>query len=599
MKPRRNKAALAALLAGGAALLIGFPALRPALSQDAPESLLPPGFDEPVQPPRQPSETPSGPEQAGRLPTDLLPATPLQPPGTEGEETAEQETPEVFELPEEARRPIDVAGPFDGYGPAAFGGANGKYLSVVMRRLDAPLPSRWASITLRRALLSRVPTPRAIGAADWIAERAWLLLRMGEADGARLLVQGVDVDRFTPKMYEIAAQTALATADPAGLCPLVQGAMTFSKEPIWPFAQAMCAALSGETAISSVLLDHARRNWEARGIDTLLAEKVVGAGTNSRRAVTIEWAGVDRLTAWRFGLASSLALEIPDPLFETVGAQVQAWRARAPLYSPAARIAPARMAAALGVFSNAALVDLYGAAGDAADDYGVDTPVGRLRAAYVADDQEGRLTALRALWDDAKGGRDRYAASILTARAAARIVPSADYGADAAPLIAAMFSAGLDRQAARWARVVEAMDSSDADPAWAILAVGTPRPVVELGYGRANRFGERQGAEGRHKARMLIAALAGLGRLSPGDMQRLAEEYEIPIAARNGWTRALDQAVADRQPGTVVLLAAAGMQADDWRGVPPAHFYRIIAALRQVGLSGEARMIAAEAMSRL
>jgi hypothetical protein len=397
----------------------------------------------------------------------------------------------------------------------------------------------------------------------------------------------------------VAAQTALATADPAGLCPLVQGAMTFSKEPIWPFAQAMCAALAGETSVSSVLLDRARQSRETRGIDSLLAEKVVGAGTNSRRAVTIEWTGVDRLTAWRFGLASALALDVPEPLFATVGPQVQAWRARAPLYSPAARMGAARTAAALGVLSNAALVDLYGAAGDAADDFGVETPAGRLRAAYIADDQEGRLTALHALWDEAQAGRDRYAASILTARAAARIAPSGDHATDAAPLIAAMFSAGLDRQAARWARVVEAMDDADADAAWAILAVGAPRPVVDLGKGRVDGFGERQGSEGRHKAQMLIAALAGLGRLSPRDQQQLAEDYELPIGAQNGWTRALDRAVAGRQPGTVALLAAAGMQVGDWRGVPPAYFYHIISALQRVGLSGEARMIAAEAMTRL
>ena len=55
----------------------------------------------------------------------------------------------------------------------------------------------------------------------------------------------------------------------------------------------------------------------------------------------------------------------------------------------------------------------------------------------------------------------------------------------------------------------------------------------------------------------------------------------------------------ERQPATVLLLSAIGMQAGDWRGVPPAVLYRIVAALRAVGLSGEARMIAAEAMSRL
>jgi len=41
---------------------------------------------------------------------------------------------------------------------------------------------------LRRALLTRVGTPGNVSAPDWVAERAWLLLRMGEADGARMLV---------------------------------------------------------------------------------------------------------------------------------------------------------------------------------------------------------------------------------------------------------------------------------------------------------------------------------------------------------------------------------------------------------------------------
>jgi hypothetical protein len=41
------------------------------------------------------------------------------------------------------------------------------------------------------------------------------------------------------------------------------------------------------------------------------------------------------------------------------------------------------------------------------------------------------------------------------------------------------------------------------------------------------------------------------------------------------------------------------MQTPSWRGVPPEHLYRITRALRRVGLDYEARMIAAEAMSRL
>src|SRR3546814_2180582 len=94
-----------------------------------------------------------------------------------------------------------------------------------MKATRAPVISRWASILLRRTLLSEVNTPANVNGADWAAERAWLLLRMGEADAARMLVQSVDTADFTPRMYAVAMQTYLATADPAGLCPLVAPAL--------------------------------------------------------------------------------------------------------------------------------------------------------------------------------------------------------------------------------------------------------------------------------------------------------------------------------------------------------------------------------------
>lgn len=588
MKLPRSKAALTALLAGVA---IGAPALWPAIGQESPESLLPPGFNNPAPPP---------PPEAEGAPTPILPPTAfVTVPGEEqasaeaGEEE-EAEEPEEFELPDAARRPVDVVGAIKGYGPGAFGSAHGRYLAVLMRRVNAPVASRWASIMLRRALLGRLETPAGLSPADWVAERAWLLLRMGEADAARMLVQAVDVDRFTPKMYAVAAQVALATADPAGLCPLTQNQLVESKEPAWPLAEAMCAALAGDTAMPSVIVDRVRQRNQARGVDLLLAEKVVGAGTNSRRAINIEWEGVDRLTTWRFGLASSVGLTIPEPFFQAAGPQVAAWHARAPLMSRAERAAHARTAAALGVFSGAALVDLYGALAEETDDYGTETTAGRLRAAYVGDAEEARLSSIRALWEEGKDERDRYAALILTAQAAARVPPSADYAADAGRLIAAMFAAGLDRQAARWAAIADA--AGNGDMGWAILAVGAPRPVVDLRRSRVAAFADGAGA---HKGRLLIAALAGLGRLSANDQQRLAEEYQLPLAAQNRWTRALDRAAAAREPGTVALLVAAGLQTRDWRGVPPVHLYRALLALRRVGLTGEARMIAAEAMSRL
>lgn len=605
MKRPRSRAAVALLC--GLAGVAGSIALWPALGQ---ESLLPPGFGDP-EPSRPVTPSPSEPQRA---PVDLLPSTTLTPPppatpageaiaeaGDEDEQEGEDAKDEAeLDLPLAIRRSVDAVGPLDqgfGLGPDAFGLVNGRFLGGLMRRIDAPIASRWESILLRRALLSHVPTPREIDPVDWVSERAWLLLRMGEADAARMLVQSVDVDRYSAKMYAVAAQVALATADPAALCPLVGPALTFSQEPIWPMANAMCTAMSGEASVSGAMIEQIRRRNVARGVDLLLAEKVVNVGGAGRRAVTIEWSGVDRLTAWRFGLATATAVDIPPPLFATVGPHVQAWRARAAMVPLAARIGPARVAAALGVFSNASLVDLYGALADETDPADLaGTDAARLRRAYAGEDDDERVAALRELWNGAANARDRYAAAILTARAAARIAPSDSFDADAASLVGAMFAAGLDIQAARWGRLVDAMDPATADPAWAILAVGAPDASVDIGNARVGGFVQRIGG---HKARMLVAALAGLGRLSPRDEARLAESVALPLAQQDRWSRILEQAVRSRQPGTVAVLVAAGMQTRTWRGVPPRQFYNMISALRRVGLTGEARMIAAEAMTRL
>jgi hypothetical protein len=512
--------------------------------------------------------------------------------------------PPPIEIPNFARRATDVVGVI---GPGswgleydAFGRANGRFLSTLMRRTDAPIPSRWMSILLRRALLSRVPAPSFVHPVDWVAERAWLLLRMGEADAARMLVQSVDVDQFTPKMFAIAVQTALATSDPAALCPLVAPGRETSEEPVWPLADAMCAALEGESGRASSLIDQARRRSRAQGIDLELAEKVIGAGANTRRAVTIVWDDVEGLNSWRFGLASATGVEIPTRLLGNAGAHVRAWHARAPMVPLEQRVASAQTAAALGVFSNASLVEMHSLIADNTDPSEMRESVGgRLRRAYVSRDRAARMDALRDLWGDV--GNDpiqRHARLILTATAAARIAPSAELAADAPELLASMLTAGYDSQAAQWASAAEAMEGKDGDIAWALVALASPRPRVDISAGRIGTFQGNDDSEGQLRSKMLVAALGGLDRI-PGGAADLAEDLNIPIGKQNRWTRLLERAVQSRQQGTVALLAAVGMQTGGWAGVPPEHLYHIVSALRRVGLDYEARMIAAEALARL
>ncbi|MBX3562179.1 MAG: hypothetical protein KF780_10260 [Sphingomonas sp.] len=593
MISRRAKAGLLA----GAALLIAIPAL----SQESPESLLPPGFGDPQALPPPAERTPAQP-QAPR-PDAPRPDAAAQPAEQESggisPEEALLERPRptnYFAIPDGEARPTDLVGPLPGgrygLGPDAFGPDQGALSAEIMRRLDAPLPSRWTSILLRRALMSRLQAPAGINPVDWVAERADLLLRMGEADAARMLVQAVDQQNYTPRLIEVAARTALATADPAALCPLVGTTRGANRGAVWSLAEAMCAALESEPARAAALADQARAQG---GIDLALAEKVIGAGASSRRAAAVSWDGVNELTPWRFGLASATGTEIPAPLIGNAGLPMRAWFARAPMVPLEQRLEAASIAAALGIFSSSALVQLHSLAFDLTDvaEQG-GTVAARLRIAWAGAGPTERLTALRGLWTEPADPRGRYARLILTSGAAARIPVSADHASDAANLIAAMLAAGMDAEAARWADTAQGDDR-----AWALLAVGAPGAAVDLGAGRIETYiGNDDSADGI-RARMLVAALVGLGKVGDADGQRLASAAGLSIGAADRWANAIDQAARQRQPGTVVLLAGLGMQTDHWGSVPPRHLFRIVRALRAVGLDFEARMIAAEAIARL
>ncbi len=601
----------------------------PVLGQDKPESILPPGFGDPVSSPsRKPDRTPDkGEDSARKKPSDILPSLPLLPPvdrmpasmasgapetgnsvandDSESENSTEDgdvvSAPILVDIPAQVRRStalIGVLGINDGdMGQVAFQGFNGRYLTKLMRNLDAPIASRWGSILLRRALLSRSQTPVDVNGADWAAERAWLLLRMGEADSARLLVQNVDVDRYTPKMFDIAMQTALATSDPAALCSMTDYAAAQGKNSAWTLARAMCSGLSGESAVASSLLDRVRDKRGQTNIDVLLAEKVVGAGTNSRRAVVVQWDGVTRLTAWRYGLATATGVEIPEKLMATVGPHVRGWQSRAPYLSLERKLPAAESSAAMGILSSAALVDFYSALMDETEvSDRSEKPFMALKTAYSGDTLTSRIAAMQALWtvkdnDPVK----QYARQILTARAAAQIPPSDDYASEAGGLIGSMLSAGLDYRAGRWINIV---NNADDTAAWGLLAVGNVKPLGVISESQISDYAGAFESNGTLKSQFLFAGLAGLGRLVPSDVEGLAEQFEVPIGRSNSWTKALHIAANARSSATVALLCAIGMQSNNWKDIPPAHLFHIVSALRQVGYEAEARMIAAEALMR-
>ena len=265
-------------------------------------------------------------------------------------------------------------------------------------------------------------------------------------------VAGVDTDGFTPKMVQVAVQSALANADPPALCPIEDGIGKYEPN-IRALVQAMCSSLAGEPDTAAGQIDEARRHGRIGGIDLNLADKVVGAGANTGRAVSIEWDPVDSLTAWRFGLATATGMVPPDRLINSASPQLRAFQARAPLlYCAAAaglrvhRRWPWRLF--LAVDDRSLFIDLRFAPTPTIFPAPMPGSFARPSSARTRTRGSPRSgTCSRRARTRCR--KRRCGRSSLARRR--RIDPDAKLEGDAPELISAMLAAGYDQAAARWA----------------------------------------------------------------------------------------------------------------------------------------------------
>ena len=600
---KKNRLSLTLGLSGAA---LAAALVLPALAQ---ESLLPEGFGNPAPAP-SPAPTPA--PSSAPTPSSTPKAGPSVPtvtatlPGTataaaDDGESEDGETVEPgtlkYDLPPGARRLLTRIGPLTpetgGLAPDAFG-VRGQYAAEIMRATRGPLASRWGSILLRRSLASAIDTPATINGADLAAARAGLLLRMGEAPVARSIVQSVDYDRATPRLVQTAQQVFLANADPAGLCPYVNAGLAHGDEHSWRLAAGICAGLSGDSGPAGWAMSRVRSSGKVANFDILLAERVLGASGAGGRSITIQWDKIDRLTSWRFGMATATATPIPAELRKSEDAAMRAWTVLAPMSEMADRVAAAPDAAARGVLSAEAYVSLLSAAAsDEEPSESLAAQTDLLRSAFGGATGADRYAAMTSLWNGGNNPINRYAAMVATARAAAALPVGTDVGDDPWQLIGSMMAGGYDNRAIEWVPTVNVGSRS-----WGVLAVGLPRPLNGTTAGAVSTFSGNDDSSDYQRSKLLLAGLAGLGRIDSGQAASAASDLGVDLGKETHWTRAISEAAQRREPGMVALIAAAGMQGD-WSKMPPYHLYHIVKALREVGLASEARMIAAEALVRV
>lgn len=596
------------------------------VAQDAPESLLPPGFEEPAPAP-SPTPTPTpratatpAPGATGQ-PTSSPVVQPLPPEYSERsepsgpvelpaglpslEELESLSTDELDEvlglrpkvdIPPAARRSmarVGIIAPVEGGLPTlSLAKQPAPLVVAALTGTRGPLVSRWGHILLRRALASRLAAPEGMNPAEFAALRAGLLNRMGEHAAARALVQEVDTANWSPRLTSAALDAYIGTADIVGICPAVRLQGGRREDPTWRMLQGICNAFAGEGARARTDLNRIRSRGQAPAIDVLLAQRFAGAAGQGGTAVNVEWEGVDELTPWRFALANAVGEEIPQRLIADAGPYYQRVAATAPMLDPVDRAAAADRAARDGILSASAMVDLYS---QIYADSGTEGPAAatarRLREAYVEGAPTARLEAIRDIWGE--GATTDYARLVLTAYAAARMEPGEDFADAAAPLIASMLTAGLERDALRWASAVK-----QGSEAWALLTFASPNPQGLVNSGAVDSFIDDDDSAGQRKSRFLLAGLAGLGRLDDGSVRSFSDRLGIDFGAQTKWTRTIDGAATVDNQALVVFLVGLGMQGESWEKMTARHLYHIVSALNRVGLEAEARMIAAEAVAR-
>lgn len=595
-------------LALGSAALLGSAV---ALAQGAPESLLPPMFDKTRNTPRIETEpviergtpAPSGTPTASTAKTNL-PANLKLPDADRLKTMSADELGELLglksqsDMPVAARRAMKQIGliaPDEGGLPAhALAGQDATLVRAILAGNKGVMVSRWGHILMRRALASRLDAPAAMNPADFAALRAALLVRMGEAEAARALVQDIDTGNYSPALIDAATNAYIATSDFTGMCPMMAVHGSARKDAQWQAFKAICDAFLGDGNASFARLDRLQGSNALPKIDVLLAQKYAGAAGKARRAVKIEWDGVNTMTPMRYGLTLAVGLEPPARLMPTNRRGYDLAAATAPMLGLPQRMAAADRAAGVGILSSAAMVDLYGQVA-AQDDIDVQwtNRTDQLRTAYVGSKPTDRVSAMRQLWDGAADDLQRHSRQVLTAYAAARLTPDPSLADDAAPLIASMLAAGLDRNAMSWARVVES-----GSEGWALLALAAPRRPAPVDEGQLEAFRDNDESPGTRKSAFLLAGLAGLGRISPATARGFAGKLEVDLGKASHWSRLIDRAADVNNPALVALLAGLGMQGESWDKMTPRHLFHIVSALSKVGLEAEARMIAAEAVAR-
>jgi hypothetical protein len=477
-----------------------------------------------------------------------------------------------------------------GHGPAAWSRSNGGFATQLMLKMPAVTASRYQHIALRRLLLTPAKPPMGADPVKFLNARAHLLLRMGEVEAAKILLNTLPQNAFNRQSYAVAGQAHLAALDLPGACPLATRAIVFSPDAQWPLISGVCSALQGDEGGAALGLDIARQEGKVNSFDLMLAEQMVTALSGGGRGGEIAWPDKGKFTSYRVGGVYSSGQFFPRKALLSAPSVVQSWLARSGAIDSDTRWALAWTATARGVMSAAEFSSLWAMRGATMDERArAYRPEGVYQRAFTAPNLSARRTAFTQLLALGKSEAGRAAMWSLLAAPASAYPLRADQAGFAPMALRAMIMGGRQADALRWWPV--AANSKTAPQIWALLLAAHGDKSLPVSQGLADQWVDMQGGNSKdQRIKIAFAVLQGLGYPLKAPLGKNPSLVDDGVLFEK-----LADAVARKARGEVVLLSQLAL-GPNWAGLDASVLYTILRAYRAVGLDSEARMIGAEAM---
>ncbi|RAU21962.1 antifreeze protein [Paramagnetospirillum kuznetsovii] len=570
---------LAALTTGGAAL---------AQPVGQPMPLGPPGAAEPG----------SAPNVLKVVPSPVLDTQPTKP-------MANGET--RFQMEELKAPDLDAIGTLDdkqgGLGAAMWHGTPAALVRQLLPQLPAVAGSRVMRSLERRLLLSAATPPDGgKGQTPPLLElRAERLYAMGEIDGLAGLLKSAPSSVSSPGLTRIKIDTFLLAGDVKAACA---EAATLTGA-IDPRMQAFCMLNNGKVLEANMALDLMRERKDADHAFIAAAEAM--AGTPPAR--------VDKLpNPTPLHLAAFKAAKMPLPADAANASHPATLRAiaEAPGLPVDIRIPAAEKAESLGVLETDSLRRIYGAVTltpaeqQAAQTQGDKTPRSRvllLRAAQQEQTPSIRAELIARILA-AAAERGAYSGTArLYAPIIADLRPNPDLAPFAPAMARALYAAGRPEAAGAWSAIAKSDPSTAraADDLWALARInrmGDAAMTAPETYGAWLSARELPADQAERRATVAFDLLQAIGEKVPA-LEWLAAPHGPhpvqPVPVRADVKALLRSAAEGLRTGETVMLALAALGEGGLDKADPDLLNRVVAYLRLVGLTQEARDLAVEA----